>query len=114
MSFAFVPGTICATAGVAPQEAGLASAVINTSRLVGGALGLAILAAIATAHTSSELHHPTLAIHTTHQALVSGFKLAFDVAASFAFFGALVAAVGMPTIRRAAVRQAQPAPAIEA
>jgi hypothetical protein len=75
---------------------------------------VAILAAIATAHTSSELHHPTLAIHTTQQALVSGFKLAFDVAASFAFFGALVAAVGMPSIRRAAVRQAQPAPAIEA
>src|SRR5579863_7262186 len=96
MSFAFVPGTICATAGVAPQEAGLASAVINTSRLVGGALGLAILAAIATAHTSSELHHPTLAIHTTQAALVSGFKLAFGVGAGFAFFGALVALVGMP------------------
>ena len=48
MAFAFVPASICATAGVKPQEAGLASAVANTSRLFGGALGLAILATIAT------------------------------------------------------------------
>jgi predicted MFS family arabinose efflux permease len=97
MSLAFIPGTICATQGIAPREAGLASAVVNTARLFGGALGLAILAAIATSHTSHVLHHPTAAIHTMNQALVDGFQLSFTVAAIFAFAGAVIAAFGMPS-----------------
>ena len=48
-----MPATISAVAGVAPAEAGLASALVNTARLFGGALGLAILAAIATSHTKT-------------------------------------------------------------
>jgi EmrB/QacA subfamily drug resistance transporter len=114
MSFAFVPGTICATSGVAPQEAGIASALANSFRLVGGGLGLAVLAAIATAHTTNLLHHPTAAVHTLDQALVSGFKLAFLIAAGFALVGAAVAAVAMPTVRaRTAAAGAQVKPAVE-
>jgi MFS family permease len=114
MSFAFVPGTICATSGVAPQEAGLASALANSFRLVGGGLGLAVLAAIATAHTTNLLHHPTAAVHTLDQALVSGFKLAFLIAAGFALVGAAVAAFAMPNVRaRAAAAGAKVTPAVE-
>jgi len=101
MPFAFIPGTICATSGVAPHEAGLASAVASTARLVGGALGLAVLATLATSHSDSLLHHPTAAVHTANQALVSGFHVAFAVAAGIALFGALISAVGMPRLRPA-------------
>ena len=93
---AFIPSTISATSGVEAEEAGLASAITNNARLFGGALGLAILAAIAASRTARDLHHPTLAIHTTHQALLAGFHLAFLVAAALAFAGVFVAGLLMP------------------
>jgi EmrB/QacA subfamily drug resistance transporter len=99
IGLAFVPATISAVAGVAPQEAGLASGLVNTARLFGGALGLAILAAIATSRTNADLRH---AGTTAHAALVSGFQLAFVVSAAFALVGALVVAFGLP--RRLPVR----------
>jgi EmrB/QacA subfamily drug resistance transporter len=89
--FAFIPSTITATSGVAPQEAGIASGIINASRLFGGALGLAILATIATSHSAGLLRHPTPAIHTAGAALTSGFQLAFIVSSAVAFVGFLVA-----------------------
>jgi EmrB/QacA subfamily drug resistance transporter len=91
IGLAFVPATISAVAGVEPREAGLASGLVNTSRLFGGALGLAILAALATGRTNSDLHHASV-----HAALTSGFQLAFLVAAAFALLGGLVALIGLP------------------
>ena len=105
LPFAFIPATIGATTGVDPQEAGLASAVANTARLFGGALGLAILATLATTHSNDLLRHPTAAVHTANQALVSGFQLSFWIAAGIAAFGILVAAFGMPSARRARVAE---------
>jgi EmrB/QacA subfamily drug resistance transporter len=94
MGIAFVPVTLAAVAGVAPQEAGLASGIVNTSRLFGGALGLAILATIATSTTDSDLHRHL----ATGTALSDGFQTAFVVAAAFAFVGAVIALVGLPRI----------------
>jgi MFS family permease len=104
MGLALVPATISAVAGVAPAEAGLASGLVNTSRLFGGALGLAILAAIATARTNHDLRHVGV---TAHAALTSGFQLAFVVASVFALAGGLVAILGLP--RRIGVRAPAPA-----
>jgi EmrB/QacA subfamily drug resistance transporter len=108
IGFAFVPATICAVAGVRPEEAGLASGLVNTARLFGGALGLAILAALATAHTN----HLLKAGHVSaHAALTDGFQLAFLIAAAFALVGGLVAAFGLPRVRPRAA--AAPAAAVD-
>jgi len=112
MGIAFVPVTISAVAGVAPKEAGLASGLVNTSRLFGGALGLAILAALATARTNSDLHH-FVGSHAAAAALTDGFQLAFVVAAAFALAGGLVAAFGLPRVpsrAEAAQRRGERAP----
>ncbi|HET8979686.1 MAG TPA: MFS transporter [Solirubrobacteraceae bacterium] len=108
IGLAFVPATICAVAGVAPSEAGLASGLVNTGRLFGGALGLAILAALATSRTDSDLHHAGASVHV---ALTSGFQLAFLVSAAFTLAGAGVAAFGLP---RLAQREGGPAAAVPA
>lgn len=89
LGFSFVPMTIAAVAGVEPHEAGLASGLINTSQQVGGALGLAILAAIANGQRDSALE--TGAAMPT--ALTEGFQVALTVGAGFAVVGAVLAYV---------------------
>ena len=90
LGLAFVPVTIAAVMGTKPDEAGLASGLINTSQQVGGALGLAILSAIATARTN---HVITGGGHSQGFALTAGFQTAFLVGAGFALLAALLAAV---------------------
>ena len=55
LGLGFVTSTIGAVAGVKPHEQGLASGLINTSQQVGGAIGLAVLATIATTRTNHVL-----------------------------------------------------------
>jgi EmrB/QacA subfamily drug resistance transporter len=95
MGISFVPLTIAAMGGVRPSEAGLASGLLNTSRQMGGALGLAILASVATAHTSAL----RAAGATAGVAETDGFHRAFVVAAGFALIGAVVAIVLLKTKR---------------
>jgi EmrB/QacA subfamily drug resistance transporter len=78
LGFAFVPVTIAAVSGIEDREQGLASGLINTSQQVGGALGLAILAAVANGIIGSS-HDPAK--------LVEGFQSAFMVGAVFAALG---------------------------
>jgi predicted MFS family arabinose efflux permease len=87
LGFAFVSMTVAAVAGVEPHEAGLASGLINTSQQVGGALGLAILAAIANSRTDSLAEAGT----ALPVALTEGFQTALLVGAGFAIFGAVLA-----------------------
>jgi EmrB/QacA subfamily drug resistance transporter len=89
LGFAFVPVTIAAVTGVSNQDAGLASGLINTSQQIGGALGLAILSAIATNVTGNVRALPR---GEQAAALTDGFQSAFLVGAGFALLGAILAA----------------------
>jgi EmrB/QacA subfamily drug resistance transporter len=84
--FAFVPITIAALAGTKPQEAGLASGLINTSQQIGGAVGIAILSTIAVTATDDAVADGT----AVPQALTDGFVSAFWAGAAIAFAGVLV------------------------
>jgi predicted MFS family arabinose efflux permease len=90
LGLAFVSVTVAAVTGTRPDEAGLASGLINTAQQVGGALGLAILAAVANGRTSdviaSGVRNPAIA-------LTEGFQDAFLVGAGFALLAAVLAAV---------------------
>jgi EmrB/QacA subfamily drug resistance transporter len=89
LGLSLVPATIAAVAGVSAKESGLASGMLNTSRLIGGALGLAVLSTIAASRTRADL----LTGATGASALSGGFRVAFAVAAGFSVLGALAAVV---------------------
>ncbi|MBA3807859.1 MAG: MFS transporter [Solirubrobacterales bacterium] len=107
IAMSIVPSTIVATQGAKEGQAGLASGLVNTSRQVGGGLGLAVLITLATQHT-------THLIGTGQQvapALTHGFRLAYTISAALAATAAVMTflllprpehAVG-PTLRRFAL-----------
>jgi EmrB/QacA subfamily drug resistance transporter len=97
MGCSLVPATIVATQGLARSDSGLGSGLLNTSRLMGGALGLAVLSAIADAHSHSEVAAGAA------RALTDGFDLAFAVGAVFTLAGAVAAAVLLRRPDRASV-----------
>ena len=89
LGLSLVPATIVAVQGVPGAISGLASAVLNTSRFVGAALGLAVLSTIAASHTDSEIAAGT----SQPIALTDGFQLQFEIGAIFCLVGAVAALV---------------------
>ena len=85
---AFNPLLLAAMSDVAPSESGLASGAVNTSFMLGGALGLAILASFAAARTGGALARGI----GEAAALNTGYHLAFAIGAAFAVIAALIAA----------------------
>jgi EmrB/QacA subfamily drug resistance transporter len=101
---AFNPLLLAAMNDVPPSESGMASGMVNTSFMMGGALGLAVLASLAAAHTQSE----TLLGAGAVAALNSGYRLAFAAGAGFAILAALIAAVAFRTTSAATVTPSVP------
>jgi len=83
----FVAVTTAANAGVPPDRAGLAAALLNASQQVGGALGLAIFSAIAT----SRINHLLASNTPPADALTSGFQRALLASSIFLLAAAVVA-----------------------
>ncbi len=88
---AFNPVLLAAMGDVAPDQSGLASGVVNTAFMMGGALGLAVLASLAAARTGTlqASGRPALA------ALNGGYHLAFVAGACFAAAAALTGATAL-------------------
>ena len=86
IALSIVPSTIAATQGSKPGQAGLASGLVNTSRQIGGGLGIAILITLATQRTSHLLGHTA----DLNQALTQGFRLAFYIGAGLCAAAAAV------------------------
>jgi EmrB/QacA subfamily drug resistance transporter len=85
---AFNPVLLAAMSDVAPEESGLASGVVNTAFLMGGALGLAVLASLAQSRTNSL----RASGNSPLAALTGGYHVAFLVGALFATAAAVVGA----------------------
>jgi hypothetical protein len=84
---AATPLASLATSGAAPGEAGVVSGLVNTSRTMGGSLGLAVMSTVAAAGTGAG-HGP--------EALTDGYALAFRVSTAVLLGGAVLMLVWLP------------------
>jgi EmrB/QacA subfamily drug resistance transporter len=110
LAFSFVTVTIASLAGVRPSEAGVASGLINTSRQIGGAIGLAAVSAIAATSTSNYVDaHPGVTARSP-AALDHGFQISLYVLTGVLVLGALIAG----SLVRPRPRPAEAAPPTEA
>jgi EmrB/QacA subfamily drug resistance transporter len=106
LAFAFVPVTIAALAQVPPEDAGLASGLINTNQQIGGAIGVALASTIFVSSAKSLLKTG----HSPAEAFTSGYQDAFWALIALALLGALAAFVLLRG-QKVGVAEARPAQA---
>jgi hypothetical protein len=92
---AFVSTSVTAISGVQPHESGLASALLNVGRQLGGSLGIAIMGTIATTVTRNQLATGPLTHSAVNSAVTAGFSSAFEIAGLIALAGFVTALVAV-------------------
>jgi EmrB/QacA subfamily drug resistance transporter len=91
MGFSFVPVTIAGLSGVERADAGVASGLINTSRQIGGAIGIAAVSTIAATSTSNYVGAHAGVAASSGVALDHGFQTALYVLTGLLVAGAVIA-----------------------
>jgi EmrB/QacA subfamily drug resistance transporter len=99
MGLAFVPMNSTALFGVEEDSAGVASALVNTTQQVGGALGTAFLNTVAASSTAAFLVSRVASSAVSRSATVHGYTTAFEVSALLVAMAAVVAGVLVGTKR---------------
>ncbi|MER5490130.1 MFS transporter [Streptomyces sp. NPDC002454] len=109
----FVPMTLGAVQGVAPQDSGIASALLNTAQQIGGALGLATLTTVAVAQSNDVLPNASASFYQAAatgdaslmqraaEALTEGYAAAYLVAAGLFVAGLVITVVALRGARPA-------------
>jgi EmrB/QacA subfamily drug resistance transporter len=106
MGLIFAPAFSTATLGVRNSDAGIASAMVNTSQQVGGSVGTALLSTIFASATASFASGHAHAAGVLGAASVHGYSIAFEWAAALFGVGLLVALLILPTDGAARARVA--------
>jgi EmrB/QacA subfamily drug resistance transporter len=107
MGMVMAPSMNTATAGVAPQDSGVASALVSTMQQVGGSIGTAVLSTIVASETTSYASaHRDLGPALVSQASTHGYTLAFAISAGIFVVGAVMGATLFPSKTRLAEMRA--------
>jgi EmrB/QacA subfamily drug resistance transporter len=110
MAFVFIPVSSTALHAIGHHDAGVASAMINTSQQVGGALGTALLNTVAVTTSAAYLTaHTALGRDGVPVALTQGYTRAFAVGAGFLFTAAIVAFFMLKVGKEAVLEEDAPA-----
>jgi MFS family permease len=108
MGLSVTPVVVAGTSGVEPREAGLASGLLNTSRIVGAAVGLAALSTVAATRTASVLASGASGPGRVATAVTDGYSAGLVIGAVILVAAAAVALLTIPPIRQARRLRAVP------